>query len=127
LTRLKTVFAIDRIEFMTTLIDLALANHAIHTFTHNSLDCVHFIEDMEPELLVCDAETLLEMDYKTFWQDLKSREKTKHLPVVFYGFPEQLEALNSDGLHPESTLAKPFSPLILKDFLQTVFDPNLAS
>ena len=79
---IRSVFVIEKVEFLSTLMDLALTRDGVYTFTHTDLNCVHYIVDFEPEVLILDAQTFSLGDGQEFFNTLKKDLKR---PLIILG------------------------------------------
>lgn len=118
---LEKVFILDKIEFISTLIDLALTQEGIYTFTHSEPDCVHFIKDLGPQVLILDMETLKD-DHKEFFKAIKSDAQTSQIPILGFGFSGSEKLIGESASYLNGFLAKPIEIVDIKQRIINALD-----
>ena len=109
---LKSVFVIEQVEFISTLIDLALTQESIFVFTYTNIDCMHFIEDLRPDLILLDKETAGSQS-QDFYKKLQL-STVSHIPVVGLGWDKDKLSFLGECPWLKGYVEKPLAPGGLK-------------
>lgn len=97
----RTVVYVEKEKFLRDMMEKAITTAGVRIYTYADSDCMHFIQDLEPDLLVLDAATI---------NDDFLSELPAEIPVVLVGFPNEIEKIAKPV---SSRMEKPFGPFDL--------------
>lgn len=97
----RTVVYVEKEKFLRDMMEKAVSSAGIRIYTYADNDCMHFIQDLEPELVVLDAATIDDS-----FIGLLSTE----IPVILVGFPNDLEKIAKPV---SARIEKPIGPFDL--------------
>jgi len=110
---MKKVFYIEQEEFLRNAFELCFPDNCFSL--SSSRDCFHFVLDVDPRVLVLDAESL-DLKEGSFIKLLKENEKTSSLPVVITGKKENWQDYGLN-LEISSYFSKPFVLSDLRSYI----------
>lgn len=114
---LRSVFIVEEIEMVSTIIDLALTKQDVFTFTHTELDCHHFIADFMPEVVLLDLETA-SGELGSFIDKYYGDQVLAQIPLVSFG---EKAPQGHEGRF-KGHIQKPFAPLQIKAQLEEILN-----
>ena len=114
---MKKVFYIEQEEFLRNALDLCFPGECFSL--ESSTDCFHFVLDLDPQVLVLDAESI-DLEEGAFIKLLQENDKTSSLPIVVTGKKERWEDYGS-SLEVSGYFTKPFTLSEFKSFLVSFF------
>ena len=102
------VIYIEKERFLRELMEKALAEADYRLYTYSDMDCLHFIADLAPKILILDVATVNE----DFLKNIDAE-----IPVIFTGTPEQL---NNFSFEIKNRLEKPLGPFDLVAYISKI-------
>jgi len=97
----KMVVYVEKEKFLRELMEKATSGAGFDIYSYPDHDCMHFIDDLKPDLLILDGQTIS----KEFIERLDA-----HIPVILTGDLPALESL-SRPIHTH--IEKPLGPFDL--------------
>ena len=111
---MKKVFYIEQEEFLRNALELCFPGECFSLSSSN--DSFHFLLDVNPRVLVLDAESI-DLKEGSFVKLLKENDKVSKLPIVITGQKQNWEDYGSK-LEVSKYFSKPFSLSDLKSCLE---------
>lgn len=100
--KLETVVIVENNQLLAQMMKLSLAQRDVIVHNYDCADCLHFIEDIRPQLVIYDLKTI-KADEQKFLSKL-------HQFVEAFGLKVLAMGNDSDADGPSRILLKPISP-----------------
>src|SRR5690606_29427251 len=94
----KTIVYVEKEKFLRDVMERALHSAGVRIYTYPDQDCLHFIADLQPDVLMVDVATVDD----AFFMQINTQ-----IPLVLTGTPAQLELCSRPA---RARIEKPLGP-----------------
>lgn len=92
---------VEKEKFLRSMMEKAVTSAGMRIYTYGDSDCLHFIEDLKPKVLILDAQTI---------DDGFVAKISTHIPIILIGTPEALLTVTKAT---SARMEKPIAPFEL--------------